>query len=392
MSFTINQILNISESETLEVNENLCFNTELFEACKKGPHINTILGDYGKAISRYPVLIDIRQIHDLGYIAHKYNSELDRPRGFQTRADQDLDQDTVDEIAKDMLNRKWDPFLMQGAVFPLPEEFRGMSFDTDGTERIYGIANLTHRLYAAKKAGQTHILAWIIDISLSKLRKWANAEANRKQYASNPRNDLIDITESILEDTADENSELSIALNNAATPEKQEEIIKLEVESYNVHSKTRDAIVRRLAMMGGFTPERKKWDASFMREYVEKTFQEWVKSGGNLYDYISQNDVPVILAQHEGSGHAEVAQKWAEHILAEDGNGPLKVLFSLKKDGKIDKMKADQIRREFSKKVGDHMIMMGKAYHKIYVENLGTLPMYEAFPEFAGETTMIKMY
>lgn len=390
MTTTLNEIFN--QETSIEVNENLCFNTELFEACKKGPHINTILGDYGKAITPHPVLIDVRQIHDLGYIAHKYNSELDRPRGFQTRADQDLDQDTVDDIAKDMVNRKWDPFLMQGAVFPLPEEFRGMSFDTDGTERIYGIANLTHRLYAAKQSGQTHIIAWVVDISLSKLRKWANAEANRKQYASNPRNDLIDITESILEDKADKNSELSIALNNAATPEKQEEIIKLEVESYNVHSKTRDAIVRRLAMMGGFTPERKKWDADFMREYVENTFQEWVKSGDKLYDYISQNDVPVILAQDEGRGYAEVAEKWADHVLSEDGNGPLKVLQALSKNGKIDKMKADQIRRQFSKKVGDHLKKMGKAYHKIYVDGTGTLPMYEAFPEFAGETSMIKLY
>jgi len=390
MTTTLNEIFN--QESSIEVNENLCFNTELFEACKKGPHINTILGNYGKAITPHPVLIDIRQIHDLGYIAHKYNKELDRPRGFQTRADQDLDQDTVDDIAKDMVNRKWDPFLMQGAVFPLPEEFRGMSFDTDGTERIYGIANLTHRLYAARQSGQTHIIAWVIDISLSKLRKWANAEANRKQYASNPRNDLIDITESILEDKSDESSELSIALSNAATPEKQEEIIKIEVESYNVHSKTRDAIVRRLAMMGGFTPERKKWDSDFMREYVENTFQEWVKSGDKLYDYISQNDVPVILAQDEGRGYAEVAEKWAEHVLAEDGNGPLKVLQALKKNGKIDRTKADQVRREFSKKVGEHLKMMGQAYHKIYVEGTGTLPRYEAFPEFAGETSMIKLY
>jgi len=390
MTTTLNEIFN--QESSIEVNENLCFNTELFEACKKGPHINTILGNYGKAITPHPVLIDIRQIHDLGYIAHKYNKELDRPRGFQTRADQDLDQDTVDDIAKDMVNRKWDPFLMQGAVFPLPEEFRGMSFDIDGTERIYGIANLTHRLYAARQSGQTHIIAWVIDISLSKLRKWANAEANRKQYASNPRNDLIDITESILEDKSDESSELSIALSNAATPEKQEEIIKIEVESYNVHSKTRDAIVRRLAMMGGFTPERKKWDSDFMREYVENTFQEWVKSGDKLYDYISQNDVPVILAQDEGRGYAEVAEKWAEHVLAEDGNGPLKVLQALKKNGKIDRTKADQVRREFSKKVGEHLKMMGQAYHKIYVEGTGTLPRYEAFPEFAGETSMIKLY
>jgi hypothetical protein len=390
MTATINASLNLQTS--IEVNENLCFNTKLFEACKKGPHISNILGDYGKSITPHPVLIDIRQIHDLGYIAHKYNSELDRPRGFQTRADQDLDQDIVDDIAKDMNNRKWDPFLMQGAVFPLPEEFRGMSFDTDGTERIYGIANLTHRLYAARKSGQTHIIAWIVDISLSKLRKWANAEANRKQYASNPRNDLIDITESILEDKADESSELSIALNNAATPEKQEEVIKNEVESYNVHSKTRDAIVRRLAMKGGFTPERKKWDADFMREYVEDTFQEWVKSGDKLYDYISENDVPVILAQDEGRGYAEVAEKWAQHVLAKDGNGPLRVLQALKKTGKIDKMKADQVRREFSKKVGEHLKMMGEAYHKIYVEDTGTLPRYEAFPEFAGETSMIKLY
>lgn len=382
----LEEILNLDTN--IEVNENLCFNTALFEACKKSPHINTILNGYGKAVSKYPVLIDIRQIHDLSSITDIHGNVY--PRGFQTRAAEDLDRDTVDEIAKDMCDKNWDPSLMQGAVFRLPKEFRGMSYSSDGIERIYGIANLTHRLYSARLASQTHILAWIIDISLNKLRKWANAEANRKRYASNPRNDLIDITESILFDLSDENSDISIAIAGAATPEKEEDAIRDEVESYHVHSKTRDAIIRRLGHKGGFTPERKKYDADFMKEYVEFTFQEWVTSSSDIYDYIANNDVPVILAQDEGRGASEVATKWAQHVLNE--NGPLKVLFSLKKSGKIDTKQADEIRRMFIQKVGDYMKMMGEAYHKIYVENTGTLPMYEAFPEFAGETKMIKMY
>jgi hypothetical protein len=383
---TLEEILNLNTN--IEVNENLCFNTALFEACKNGPHINTILNGYGKAVTKHPVLIDIRQIHDLSSITDIRGNVY--PRGFQTRAAEDLDRDTVDEIAKDMCDKNWDPLLMQGAVFRLPKEFQGMSYSSDGVERIYGIANLTHRLYAARLAGQTHIIAWVIDISLSKLRKWANAEANRKRYASNPRNDLIDITESILFDLGDENSDISVAIANAATPEKEENVIRDEVESYHVHSKTRDAIVRRLAHKGGFTPERKKWDADFMKEYVDSTFQEWVTSSSDIYDYIGNNDVPVILAQDEGRGASEVATKWAQHVL--DQNGSLKVLFSLKKSGKIDATKADDIRCMFIRKVGDYMKMMGEAYNKIYVDNTGTLPMYEAFPEFAGETKMIKMY
>ena len=386
MTNTINEFLDIDT--TIEVNENLCFNTALFEACKKGPHINTILKGYGKAVSEHPVLIDIRQIHDLSSITDIHGNNY--PRGFQTRAAEDLDRDTVDEIAKDMHDKNWDPLLMQGAVFRLPKEFKGMSHSSDGTERIYGIANLTHRYYGALASGQTHIIAWIIDIDIKKLRKWANAEANRKRYASNPRNDLIDITESILFDLGDKNSEISIAVENAATPEKVENAIRQEVESYNVHSKTRDAIVRRLGHKGGFTPERKKWDADFMKEYVESTFQEWVTSSSEIYDYISNNDIPVILAQYEGRGAAEVATKWAQHVL--DENGPLKVLFSLKKNGKIDAMKADEMRHMFIQKVGEYMKMMGEAYQKIYVDGDGVLPKYEAFPEFAGETKMIKMY
>ena len=64
----------------------------------------------------------------------------------------------------------------------------------------------------------------------------------------------------------------------------------------------------------------------------------------------------------------------------------------MKKTGKIDKNKADEMRSMFIQKVGNHMKMMGEAYQMIYIDNLGTLPMYEAFPEFAGETKMIKMY
>lgn len=383
----LNESLNINT--TVEVNEKLCFNTKLFEACKKGPHINSILKGYGKALTNHPVLIDIRQIHDLGYIAHKYDKELDRPRGFQTRADDDKHQETVDSIAKDMHDRNWDPLIMQGAVFRLPKEFQGMSFSSDGIERIYGIANLTHRLYAARQSGQTHILAWVIDITISKLIKWATAEANRNLYSSNPRKDG-DIINSVLRQLQDPNSDISVAIANASTPEKEEKAMLDEVESYHVHAKTRDAIVRRLAHKGGFTPERKKWDSAFMKEHVEDTFQEWVKSSTKIYDYLANNDIPVILAQDEGSGVGEVANKWAEHVL--DQNGPLKVLFSLKKTGKIDKNKADEMRSMFIQKVGNHMKMMGEAYQMIYIDNLGTLPMYEAFPEFAGETKMIKMY
>jgi len=391
MNDTLDEMMtnsDIIDPEQVVVNENLCFNTALWEACKKGPHIDTILKGYGKAVSKYPTLIDIRQIHDLSSITDIDGNVY--PRGFQTRAAKDLDRDTVEEIAKDMTDKNWDPLLMQGAVFLLPKKFRKQSYSSDGVERIYGIANLTHRYYAALASGQTHILAWIIDIDLKKLRKWANAEANRKRYASNPRNDLIDITESILFDLADENSDISVAVAGAATPEQEEEVIRAEVESYNVHTKTRDAIVRRLAHKGGFTPDRKKWDAAFMIEYVNDTFQEWVTSSDEIYDYISNNDIPVILAQDEGRGAAEVATKWAQHVL--NNNGPLKVLFSLKKSGKIDAEQADEMRRMFIQKVGDYMKMMGEAYNKIYIKNTGTLPMYEAFPEFAGEKTMIKLY
>lgn len=391
MSPTINQILNISESDTHEINENLCFNTELFEKCKKGPHINSILKGYGKAVYPHPVLIDIRKIHDLSYIAHKTDPSKDLPRGFQTRADQDIDPDVVDEIAMDMSNKNWDPLKLQGAVFLLPEEYRGQSFSSDGVERIYGIANLTHRLYGAKQSGQTHIIAWVIDISLSKLRKWATAEANRHLHAFNERKE-VDIIQSILMDINDNNSDLHSAIEKASTPDKQEDIIREEVETYHVHSKTRDSIVRRLAFKGAYTPDRKKWDASFMEEYVNDAYSEWLKSDNPLYDYISENDVPVIIAQDEGRGSIEVAEKWAKHVLDEDGNGPLRVLFSLKKSGKITKSEANKIRRMFSVKVGDHIKLFGKAYHKIYVEHQGSLPMYTAFHEFAGETKPIDLF
>lgn len=382
----LNKTFNVDNK--IEVNENLCFNTALFEACKKSPHINTILNGYGKAVSEYPVLIDIRQIHDLSSITDIYGNVY--PRGFQTRAAEDLDRDTVDEICKDICERKWDPLLMQGAVFPLPKQFKGMSFSPDGVERIYGIANLTHRYYAALQAGQTHIIAWIADISLDNLRKWANAEANRKRYASNPRVDLIDIPESILFDVNNKNSKLSARLDNASTPEEEEDIIREEVESYNVHTKTRDAIIRQLGHLGGFTPERKRYDAAFMAQYVESKNPTWVRCSGGIYDYITDTGVPVILAQYEGRGPAEVATKWAEHVL--NNNGPLLVLLSLKKSGKIDPEQAQEIRHMFIQEVGNCVKKIGMAYEKIYGGGDGMLPKYEAFPEFAGENKMIKLY
>lgn len=390
----ISEVFN--SAEKVEVNENLCFNTKLLEECKKSPHISKILKKpdgslYGEALDLHPMLIDIRQIHDLSYISHKTDSSKDLPNGFQTRAVEDLDVDVVDELSMAMSLKKWDSSLMCGVVFELPDEYKGQSFSPDGTERLYGIGNLHHRYYAALKSCQTHIIAWRVKFkSLRDMYKWAIAEANRKQYASNPRDDMKDISYNIIKDTEDKDSPLSIALSKVSTPEEQEKIIKEEVETYNVSHKTRDAIIRRLGHKGAYTPNRKKWDAAFMKEFVQENFSEWVESGNDIYDYISENDIPVVLAQDEGRGSQEVANKWAEHVLGE--NGQLKVLFSLKKYGIIDKSTADEVRRMFMQKVGDHIKKMGKAYQIIYVDGTGTLPMYEALPEFAGEKNCIKLY
>ena len=140
------------------------------------------LKGYGTLVEDELQLVDLRQIHGLEPIG---TGEDYRPRGFQTRSDKDLNSKVVNDLIWDIQQKDWDDTLQQGAVFLLPKKYQYVR--DDGIRVIYGIANLTHRYTAAEKAIEEKIIAYIIDIPLHNLGKWANAEANYMRGSNNSR-------------------------------------------------------------------------------------------------------------------------------------------------------------------------------------------------------------
>ena len=170
---TLNNIFNVAVTKP-PVDPNKCFNENLLAQCiEQSEPILPLLKGFGSLVEPEPQLIWLEEIHQLEEIVGKDGTT--HPRGFQTRADQDIDHEVVDQISSDITKKKWNPRLLQGAVFPLPENYQGQSISTRGVERRYGIANLTHRVRSAIAAGEDYIIAWVVDIPLNKLRKWAVA-------------------------------------------------------------------------------------------------------------------------------------------------------------------------------------------------------------------------
>ena len=125
---TLNQQF-IPQPEGREINEELCFNTELLNKCRSQEDLKKkmekSLEGYGKLALPDLQIVDMRQIHGLEPIGEGKHY---RPRGFQTRADKDYDKTVVDDIAMDILNKDWDHTLPQGALFLLPEKYQYYSY------------------------------------------------------------------------------------------------------------------------------------------------------------------------------------------------------------------------------------------------------------------------
>ena len=362
-------------------NPNACFNEKLLQECIDADiRIDDLISDpeYNiKLVYPQPQLIWMEEIHGLEPITGRDGES--RPRGFQTRADEDIDHDVVDEIACDIINKKWNPKLMQGVVFRLPINFQGVSFSTAGVERKYGIANLTHRYYANLPV-EDYIIAWVIDIPLDKLTKWACAIANKNQYACNQRKDN-DIINSIKLDIGNENSDLSKKLDGC-NQDASTKIIECEVDSYNVHPKTRDKIIRILEQKNIVTCERKRFDSAFMKQTVQKFgYQE---KETNIY--VSPKGVKALTVINQGNNHYAVAAHYCDHIL-ETPNEPIQIILANDpaKSAKIDKHNRDAKRKEVRLKVMNHIYKNYQAGKMIFEDKTAIPAKYLAVPEFNDE-------
>jgi len=378
----LNDTLNIAVTKP-PVDPNKCFNEDLLAQCiEQSEPILPLLKGFGSLVYPEPKLIWLEEIHQLEEITGKDGTV--RPRGFQTRADQDIDHETVDQISFDITKKKWNPRLLQGAVFYLPKNYQGQSFSTRGVERRYGIANLTHRVKSAIAAGEDYIIAWVVDIPLNKLRKWAVSTANQQQYAFNVTTDN-DIVQSIKDEMNDVNSDLYKRIDNA--PEDQRRgLMEIEVDSYNVHFKRRDCLVRRLEREDVYQVERKRHDSDSMSLFVHDYLKNWAPCKDKNIDYLTDQGVKVYTAIDQGANALAIARKIAVNVCS-DNPTPMIVVGANDnaKSAKIDKSNRDEKRKNLKKDVYAALRLQYEAGKKLFDEYNAPGITWTSLPEFGDE-------
>lgn len=386
--------------EETEVNENLCFNTALLEVCRmSSPPIEKYLrkkdgGVYGTLVEPRLQLIPIDSIHGLEPITNQKTRKI-KPRGFQVRADEDLDSTVVDDLVYCMNagaggteKCQWDPSANQAVFFRLSDEWKYT--DNLGRKKIYGIANANHRYSAALKAGQTHIIGWIIDIPLKNLKKWVTAEANRQALSCKPRSDS-DIIDSVLTDLNCKESDLWKKISKSNNSEYNDILIK-EVEEYNVSSRKVKKIVRAVLHESDLKEERKEWTSDQMISWFEG---EWKGKGykkikHDLYDFTSKDSKTfAILVQDEGHGVQMVVDKYIGHILGHNKDCKLLIVFSTAKGSKVTRENKQEERESFRRKVNERLLQYHQGTDLIFNQMSAIIPQYVALPEFDNENGLI---
>lgn len=382
---TLNETFFATE-ENYEVNENLCFNTDLLERCRiQSPRIEKYLKKYGTLVEQQLQLIPIDSIHGLEPIVNQKTGET-RPRGFQVRSEEDLDSTVVDDLVYSMNDRDWDPCANQPVFFRLGKNWEYT--DNHGRKKVYGIANGTHRYTAAVKSKQTHIIGWVIDIPIKYLKKWVTAEANRQALSCKPRSDN-DIIESILFDLNSEESDLFKKIDGCSNSEYQS-ILMDEVKEYNVSSQKANTIIRAVIHNSDLKPERKQWGSEQMISFIEEQRLDWVKIKHEIYDFKKKDDSAyVIVVQDEGRGVQIAVDKYISHILGPNKDKKLTIVFSLAKAAKVDKQNRTQLRESFRIKVNEKLKSYYLATNLIYDKMTAIVPLYVYLPEFDDESSFM---
>ena len=367
--------------EDQEINENLVFNSDLLERCRKhSPRIVKSLNGYGKLYKEELQLVDMREVHPAGKeIQSKTGKVL--PKGFQVRTDITIDSVNRDAIAYDISQKDWSPYAEQVILFLLPEEYRYRN--DDGIEVIYGILDGNHRYDAASQKYEERVVAWLVDMPLNKIRKYGNAEANRQKNSSKPRSNQ-DIADSIKIDIEDTTTQLSKEIKKAEDSKELNvsDIIRKEIEDYKVHPNTVPAILRIIIHESNIVVDRKDYDSTRRALFISEYLPSYVKVKGKEWDYETPEGVRVILIEASGSNHIIVANKICK---MQKENDPICVTFSNAKGDKVTPENRDTLRRKFMLKVYEVMQENHEGYDRIFVKKNAINPSFECLPELADE-------
>ena len=369
--------------EEQEINENLLFNSDLLERCRKhSPRIVKSLVGYGKLYKEELQLVDMRQVHPAGKEIKSRKTNKVLPKGFQVRTDITIDTVNRDAISYDISQKDWSPYAEQIILFLLPEEYRYVN--DDGIEVIYGILDGNHRFDAASQQLQERVVAWLVDMPLNKIRKYGNAEANRQKNSSKPRSNQ-DIADSIKIDIEDTTTQLSKEVKKAEDSKELNvsDIIRKEIEDYKVHPNTVPAILRIIIHESNIVVDRKDYDSIRRGLFISEFCPSYVKIKGKEWDYETPEGVRIILIEASGSNHVIVAHKICR--MQKENNDPISVIFSNAKGDKVTPENRDILRRRFMTKVYEVIKDIADGYDGIFVKKNAVIPSFECLPELADE-------
>ena len=369
--------------EDQEINENLLFNSDLLDRCRKHIHrIAKYLVGYGKLYKEELQLVDMRQVHPAGKEIKSRKTNKVLPKGFQVRTDITIDTANRDAISHDISQKDWSPYAEQIILFLLPEEYRYVN--DDGIEVIYGILDGNHRFDAASQQLQERVVAWLVDMPLNKIRKYGNAEANRQKNSSKPRSNQ-DIADSIKIDIEDTTTQLSKEIKKAEDSKELNvsDIIRKEIEDYKVHPNTVPAILRIIIHESNIVVDRKDYDSIRRGLFISEFCPSYVKIKGKEWDYETPEGVRIILIEASGSNHVIVAHKICR--MQKENNDPISVIFSNAKGDKVTPENRDILRRRFMTKVYEVIKDIADGYDGIFVKKNAVIPSFECLPELADE-------
>ena len=264
-------------------------------------------------------------------------------------------------------------------LFRLPEEYQYVG--EDGILVVWGIADGSHRFAAASDANQESIIAWLIDMKIDKICKFANAELNRVDCPQLERS-KEDIAASVCLSCKDEESDVYARIKNAEDGEK-DQILLDEIRTYDVHPKTADAILRIVQHNPNVDVDRKQYGSDQMENYLAEHKIDWIKTKEDYHNYVSDKGVRVIVLQGQGSSHIITAHHICQ--LQRISDKPITVAFSVDKSSKLTKENAEAERQAFKRKVINTIKMFGQGYKAMFEDMTAVNPSWVCFPELADE-------
>jgi len=377
----LNEAFNLEDSN-YTINENLLFNSEMLSRCRKEcKHDITLpVTQYGgKMISNVLEIVDTRTVHPAGKEIKNNKTGQVLPKGFQIRYDTNIDNAHKNDILEDMWNGDWLPSAPAIVLFRLPVEYQYIG--EDGIKIVWGILDGAHRFDAADDANQENIIAWLVDMEIDKIRKFANAELNRVKYGAKSRTDN-DIAASVIMSYKDVTSDLYAKIQNVEEGETNQTLID-EIKTYHVKDQTAGKILRIIMHDPDVIVDRKEYDSKRMTNYISEHRVNWNRSRDSDYDYVTNKGVRVIVTQASGSNHVIVAYNICK--LMRVSNDPISIVFATAIPEKLNKNNALEKRLAFKRKVLEVIKVMGQGYQTMFEDLTSVNPNWLCFPELADE-------